>query len=236
MKTETANATAIQSPQLQAVLQHQEQQAQAIATVGQLQQLIAQRQQDRAALQQRAQRVDELETQREDLLADIATGQDKQAQLQSLDAELAALKSDIKNQGNQAAAEQTINGLQRKLAKAQDECDQLEKKRPDLARALLLASAEELGAEYGQAAARIDYLCRRLLALDSLLRDHGLGYSLSGRGVLQIPRFELNTMPASRALHRPNYLFNNTGETLAATFAVVDREKTALRAMGVQIG
>ena len=234
MNKETSTA-ADQSPELQAVLQHQEQLAQAHSTVAQLKQLIADHQDHGAALQERAKRVAALETQREDLLADIATGQSKQAELQALDADLAQLKRSIKEQGTQAATEQTIAGLQRKLAKAQDEVDQLTKKTDGLMRALLFAQAEELGAEYAQAAARTDYLCRRLHAMDNLLRTYGQTPGIGGRTVLEIPRFALSAMPKSFALHRPDHLYSHAHETFAKNNQVIDQEKTALRAKGVQI-
>lgn len=235
MKTSVSTAAIVQTPELQAVLQHQEQLAQANDTVAQLKQLIADHQDRCAALQERAKRVTELETQREDLLADIATGQSKQAELEALDTDLAQLKRSIKEQSTQAATEQTIAGLERKLAKAQDEADLLTKKTNDLIRSLLLAQAEELGAEYAQVAARTNYLCRRLRALDSLLRAHGQYASFVGRAALEIPRFELRTMPKNSVPYHPDHLYSQAHETFAKTLQVIDQEKVTLRTMGVQI-
>ncbi len=235
MNTEPTSTASNESLQLQAVLQHQEQQAQALAAVQKLQQIIAKHQEQSAALQERSKRVTEMETQREDLLADIATGQGKQTELDTLDADLAQLKRDIKEQGTQAAAEQTTTGLLRKLAKAQDEADQLRQKREGLVRALLKARAELIGAEYAQAASQVDLLCHKLRSLDSLMRQHGNHFSYGNQAVLEIPSFALASVPANKVFNRPDFLVSHARQTQGETAVFIDQEKEALRALGVQI-
>lgn len=110
-----------QTPELQAVLQNQQAVAAAQATVDQLHQAIATQNKTAEQLSSRAERVAALETQREDLLADIATGQDKAAELNALDERLEQEKKDVAKKGSQAAISQTVAGLTRKLERAQDD-------------------------------------------------------------------------------------------------------------------
>ena len=110
-----------------AMLQNQQAVAAAQATVDQLSQAIEAQNKLAEQLRSRAERVAALETQREDLLADIATGQDKAAELNALDERLALQKKDIATKGSQAAIDQTVAGLNRKLERARGELEALQR-------------------------------------------------------------------------------------------------------------
>ncbi|WP_291519351.1 hypothetical protein [Acidovorax sp.] len=225
-----------QTPELQAVLQNQQAVAGAQATVDQLNQAIEAQNKLAEQLRSRAERVAALETQREDLLADIATGQDKAAELNALDERLAQEKKDIAKKGSQAAIEQTVAGLNRKLERAQSELAALQQKRPALMRALLRAQAEALGPEYVAAAFALKALHHRLRGLNSMLSDLGsvpsliAGHSL----VIEVPAPQLETVKPHVDYINPNMLVAREHDNRNYR-VLIDKEKAALRELGVEI-
>ena len=225
-----------QTPELQAVLQNQQAVAAAQATVDQLSQAIEAQNKLAEQLRSRAERVAALETQREDLLADIATGQDKAVELNALDERLALQKKDIATKGSQAAIDQTVAGLNRKLERAQGELAALQGKRPVLMRALLRAQAEALGGEYVAAAFALKAVHQRLRGLASMLNDLGSAPAIfMGQGaVIEVPAPSLETV-------KPHVDYINHKMLVAREFdnrnllGWIDREKAALRELGVEI-
>lgn len=225
-----------QTPELQAVLQNQQAVAAAQATVDQLNQAIEAQNKLAEQLRSRAERVAALETQREDLLADIATGQDKAAELNALDERLAQEKKDIAKKGTQAAIEQTVAGLNRKLERAQRELATLQEKCPALMRALLRAQAEALGTEYVAAAFALKAVHQRLNGLASMLSDLG-SIPAIWRGhsaCIEVPAPQLETVKPHVDYINPNMLvareFDNRNYRI-----LIDKEKAALRELGVEI-
>lgn len=223
------------SPELLAVLQHQEATATAQAVVDQLHQAIAVQNTNADQLRAHAERVAELETQREDLLADIATGQDKATELKALDARLTKQKKDMAEQGSQAAIVQTVAGLTRKLERAQCELTKLQEQRPALLRHLLRAQAEALGSAYVTAAFELKALHQRLSALSSMLCDLGAPPILGGRdNNIEIPAANLDSV-------KPHVDYINPGMLIAREHdqrrlqGRVQHEKAALSALGVEI-
>lgn len=222
--------------ELQAMLQNQQAVAAAQATVDQLSQAIEAQNKLAEQLRSRAERVAALETQREDLLADIATGQDKAAELNALDERLALQKKDIATKGSQAAIDQTVAGLNRKLERAQGELAALQGKRPVLMRALLRAQAEALGGEYVAAAFALKAVHQRLRGLASMLNDLGSAPAIfMGQGaVIEVPAPSLETV-------KPHVDYINHKMLVAREFdnrnllGWIDREKAALRELGVEI-
>lgn len=225
-----------QSLELQAMLQNQQAVAAAQATVDQLSQAIEAQNKLAEQLRSRAERVAALETQREDLLADIATGQDKAVELNALDERLALQKKDIATKGSQAAIDQTVAGLNRKLERAQGELAALQGKRPVLMRALLRAQAEALGGEYVAAAFALKAVHQRLRGLASMLNDLGSAPAIfMGQGaVIEVPAPSLETV-------KPHVDYINHKMLVAREFdnrnllGWIDREKAALRELGVEI-
>lgn len=225
-----------QFPELQAVLQNQQAAAAAQAAVDQLHQAIGMQNKAADQLHAHVERVEALETQREDLLADIATGQDKTKELQALDVLLAQQKNDIAEQDSQAAISQTVAGLTRKLGRAQSDLAALQGKRPALLRGLLRTQAEALGGEYVAAAFALKTLHRRLCALSSMLNDLGGGPPIFlGQGaVIEVPAANLESV-------RPHVDRAIPGMLVAREYdqrhlsGLIQSEKAALRDLGVEI-
>lgn len=224
------------SPEVRALLQHQQDTAAAQTSVTQLEQAIAA--QHAKAVKQRAKAaaIAELGTQREDLLADIATGQDKADELKVLDTRLAQQKKDLVEQGTQAAIEQTVAGLTRKLERAQAELTALQGQRPALLRQLLRAQAEALGHEYVAAAFALKASHQRLRALSLMLNDLGSAPAIftGHNAVLEVPAPCLEVVKPHADYINPNMLvareFDNRN-----LLGWVEREKAALCELGVEI-
>lgn len=224
-----------QPPELQAVLQNQQALAAAQATIDQLHQAIAAQSKTAEQLRARAERVAALETQREDLLADIATGQNKATELNALDERLEQEKKDIAKKGSQAAISQTVAGLTRKLERAQGELAALQGQRPALMRALLRAQAEALGSEYVAAAFALKAVFQRLTALSSLLHELGSVPSIfrGNDASIQVPAANLETVRPYLGINS-NMLIERE-RSYGNVFGWIDKEKAALRELGVEI-
>lgn len=225
------------TPELQAVLQHQQQVAGALANVQRLEQAIADQQQKADALNECASELKALEIQREDLLADIATGLDKSDVLKTLEDELAKRKQELHEQGTQAAIEQTVAGLRRKLDKANAEHANLASKAGGLMRSMLTAQAESLGGEYVIAARHLKAVFRRLTAVRLLLDSQGAAVHHWTRNPLNIPMFPLESMlsePMKQLDKEQGWLFRS--EVNGAEFApILNQEKAAIERAGVHL-
>lgn len=224
------------SPEVRALRQHQQDTAAAQTSVTQLEQAIAAQHAKAAKQRAKAAAIAELGTQREDLLADIATGQDKADELKALDARLAQQKKDLAEQGTQAAIEQTVAGLTRKLDRAQAELTTLQGRRPLLLRQLLRAQAEALGSEYVAAAFALKAVHQRLRGLASMLNDLGSVPAIfAGQGaVIEVPAPSLDTVKPHVDYINPNMLIAREFDN-RHLLGLIDKEKAALRELGVDI-
>ena len=223
------------TPELEAVLQHQQATATAQTGVTQLLQAIAAQQGKAETMRAKHEGTTVLETEREDLLADIATGSDKAAELKALDARLAQHKKDVAEQGSQAAIGQTVAGLTRKLERAQAELAELQGQRPVLLRRLLLANAEELGSAYVTTARQLKALHGRLAGLSSMLNGLGSPPVLDGaRALIEIPAPDLESVKPHVSYINPNMLIARDHDRQPVMRAV-EQEKAALQALGVEI-
>lgn len=223
-----------QSSELQAVLQHQEATAAAQATVTKLQQAIAAQQEKADLLLAKVESVTALETQREDLLADIATGNDKAAELKALDTRLAQHRKDVSERGSQAVIGQTVAGLTRKLERALGELQALQAQRPTLLRKLLLAQAEALGGEYVAAARELKRVYRRLEGMGHLLQAFGQvpAIFIGAGGGLGVPAFNLESVRPHVDFVNPNMLINRPHDSRYLS-GLIQYEKAALQELGV---
>lgn len=231
------NDHAQKSSELLAMLQHQGAIAEAQAVVGQLHQAIAVQQEKAAQLSAKADSVAQLEVLREDLLADIATGaQGKAAALEVLASRLEKQKKELSEQGTQAAIVQTLAGLNRKLERAQGELQSLQAQRRLLLLRVLRTQAEALGGEYVAAAQQLKALHDRLVALGKMLHDLGYVPSLFIRsgGDLVVPAFRLESVEPHVDFINPNMLISREHDSRHLG-PRIEREKTSLRALGVEI-
>lgn len=225
------------SPQLQAVLRNQEATSAAQAEIQKLHEAIAVQNTKAAQIAAHAAQVAALETQLEDLLADIATGQDKEAELEALGARLALQKKDAPEQGAQAAMSQTVAGLTRKLERTQSELKELQEKHPKLLCALVRAQAEAVGEAYVMAGQEVGNQFVRLMALGMLLRnfDGDQNIFMANRETLDLPAFRVSSvLPHAEKGARYCFLAGpEGGREIKADQA--EEEKAVLRAMGVEI-
>ncbi len=133
-------------------------------------------------------------SQRADLLAAIAIGEDKSVDMKKLDAKLEKLNA----QRNDAAPaldvlKQTVEGLSRRLSEARATLQNLQAQRANLMSKFLRSRAEAIGAEYFESAKKMVTQYKQLRALDNLMQGSPLG--MHGEG-LHIPRFRLESMPS----------------------------------------
>ena len=225
------------SPELLAMLQHQDATTAAQAVVDQLHQAIAAQQEKTAQLNAKADSVAQLEVLREDLLADIATGaQGKAAALEVLASRLEKQKKELSEQGTQAAIAQTLAGLNRKLERAQGELQSLQAQRQPLQRRVLRTQAEALGGEYVAAAQQLKALHDRLVSLGKMLHDLGSVPTLfmSSSIDLVVPAFHLESVKPHVDFINPNMLIGREHDSRHLV-GRIEREKAALRDLGVEI-
>lgn len=139
----------------------------------------------------------DLQTERENLLAEIACGLASEADLKWLDvrikeAQQAEAASRADAEAITTPARQTISGLTRKREEAAAARDALLQLKPEIWRLLLLTEAERIGGEYSELAAQVGEKFRQLLALDSLLGNSPLrGYNWQN---LCLPAFKVGPM------------------------------------------
>lgn len=220
-------------PETQAVLRHQEAMAAAQSTVDQLKKAIDGQQRKIDALHAASAEIEAMVLQREDLLADIAIGQNKGTELKELNAQLEQRKKAMASK-SMADIEQTKAGLTRKLELAAAELETLQGKNPRLIRDMLLASATALGAEYATTAKELIRLHERIGAQLKMYVAHGGHGYIGVVRELEIPSFELNSVRPHSLLIRPAHIAYGP-PTHAESMASVQAEADSLRALGVVI-
>lgn len=220
-------------PETQAVLKHQEAMAAAQSTVDQLKKAIDGQQRKIDALHAASAEIETLALQREDLLADIAIGQDKSTELKELNAQLEQRKKAMASK-SMADTEQTKAGLTRKLELAAAELEKLQGKNPLLIRDMLHASATALGAEYAATAKELIRLHERIGAQLKMYVAHG-GHGYIGMvRELAIPSFELESVLPHALPMRPTHIALGA-KTHFESMTSVQAEADSLRARGVVI-
>lgn len=225
-----------ESAELQAALQNQQAIAAARTSVAQLEDAIQHQQAQAQRLQEEADALAVPQAQREDLLADIATGQDKAAELAALDKRLEQHKSAVAAaQGERAAIAQTVAGLTRRLERSQGELTALQEVRPKLIRALLRERAETLGAAYVLAAQQLSSLYLQINGLGTALLNHGATQHIRSHASLKIPAFSLESVQPYAMQLRSELIVSGI-ETHGESLALARQEEERLRALGVELG
>ncbi|TXT37422.1 MAG: hypothetical protein FD135_3598 [Comamonadaceae bacterium] len=187
MKNETTP-----NPEATAVLENQQAIASTNAAIATLENAISKCESQITQQQAALPDVGPLLSQRADLLAAMAIGEDKSADMKKLDAKLEKLNA----QRNDAAPaldvlKQTIDGLSRRLPVARATLQSLQTQRSSLMRQFLLSRAETIGAEYFELAKKIVANYKQLRALDNLMQGSPL--AMYGEG-LNVPRFRLGSI------------------------------------------
>ncbi|MDW7745871.1 hypothetical protein [Halomonas sp.] len=161
------------------VLAHQDALGEAQAEVERLEALVASAEQ---ASEQAASacgddaRLDRLLGQREDLLADMAAGEADQAALDLLDAEIKEIVDDEDSQQARALStlrdkNQAVNGLRRRLERAQRYCEDVKSRTPGVLEQFLRRCAEEVGDDYLEHAQGLQRAFERLRGIDALMSE-----------------------------------------------------------------
>lgn len=176
-------------------------------------------------------------SQREDLLAAMAIGENKKAEISKLDAKLAELTAQQKDAKPALdALKQTIGGLQRRLLESQAELLKLQGEGSVLMRNLLNSRAEALGAEYVATASKMVELYKGLLALDSMLHDQHQGHRIGMHGQgLHVPRFLLDSMAGHADYLYPNAIFTSANHTMRHMQEWAHQEKMRMLEIGIEV-
>lgn len=181
--------------QAEDVLSYQEETAKAEKVVASLEDSIRQQEVVIENAQGMIPASEDFNGQREDLLAEIATGAASEKELEELDRRAAASidaakKANAEAQEIIAPARQTINGLRRKLAAAQDVLSTLKEIGPEVMNQFFRSEAERIGSEYASLAGQLIDRYEKLLACDKML---GNPSQLTNRGIyeIKIPLFRV---------------------------------------------
>ena len=224
------------SAALQAVLHNQQAIAAAEATAEQLRTALNDQANKAASLSAQAAAVASLQTEREDLLADNATGQDKSKELAALEAKLAKHQQTLVEQGSQASVDQTVAGLKRKLDRTEEEAAALREQGKALLRALVLERAETLGAEYKAAALQIEEMYMRLIGQRQMLLGMGQGAGGFHRiPDLQVPAFPFTTTRSPLGQMNDRFIVETSLDLREKSAAAFADEQASLRALGVEL-
>lgn len=225
------------SPQTAAVLQSQQAVADTNASITKLQKAIGKAETTIARQLAELPDLAALANQRADLLADIAIGENKSAELKELEAKL-----DKVTKQQQAAkpavdgARQTLVGLQRKLQDAQGTLEKLQEAHRSLMRRFLQSRAEAVGAEYGAAAQALIGHYKSLQTLNDLLSANGRHQQLqSALEGLYVPNFNLEALKGMGHAVKPGSIFYSTGLLRHQTQDWPEAERAHFAALGIVI-
>lgn len=158
-----------------------------------------------------------LKRRRQDLLADIAEGDDTgKGDLSIIDKEIAEQESiHDKAINGILIADQTIKGLKRKIQESENKIKILKSKLIQACLKYVQAEREKLGDEYIALAARISAVFTRIFSLTMMCEKLGDGTNIHGpySYKFKIPSLNLgssNNQPEQPASEMYGHLFNNT--------------------------
>lgn len=178
--------------------------------------------------------------QREDLLAEIATGAALGSELVDLDQRAAASSDAVKKASAEAQeiiapCRQTINGLRRKLATAQDELSIIKATGPEVMNQFYRSEAERIGSEYAALALQLIDKYEKLLAYDKMLGHTSQFRNLMG-GEIMLPTFRVK---ACEGLQHHRDMFEFKAARLALSnerqAEVYSTELARMKAMGIDV-
>ena len=178
-----------------------------------------------------------LQSEREDLLAAVAIGEKKQSDVDKLDASIAKLRDQHKDAKPALdAINQTIGGLQRRMAEATANLTKLKADRAGILRSFLTSRAEALGAEYVQAAKLLESKYMQLLATSELLSKAGRTSPLKMHGEgLHIPNFDLESMAGAADRVFRNAIFHSKLNSFGDLKECINQETRSLLEQGIEL-
>lgn len=224
-----------ESPELQAVLAHQQLLAQATAKVQGVENAIAAQEQIAVQVAEHKNALAALQLKHQDVLADIAMGKECTQERDALEAELFEVQNQLAQLNAQAAPEQTMRGLRRKLEQAQAELQELSSKTAGLLRKLVKAEAEAIGTEYASLAFALRDKLQRLSALSVLWQEYGGHLPLIEGLEMQIPSLALDSIKSHPHKLHNNRVLIGLAMTGAEIRPFVAREAENLQAAGVDL-
>ena len=178
------------------VLEHQNTISATQGDLANFQNLIADQQRAITEANHHTDTVAPLINQREELLTDIALGEDKSTDLEQLDQQIEVSRQEQDNQlalskKTIAAAQQTIAGLNRRMAETQDKLNRLNRLTPQLLDLFVMMQAEQAAKDFTALADQIIQKMHELITLEALVSDIGIrqdsGLFLDPLSMLTIP-------------------------------------------------
>jgi DNA repair exonuclease SbcCD ATPase subunit len=233
------------TPQLRAVLQHQ--QAIDAASDGErgLEKAVAECDQKLQAAREGCPSDAAFEKQLEDLAAAAATGQIAEAEARKREQEIAGKRDPVRQQAGEVGKaieriERARKGLQRQLDEARSKLDELLARNPEVVAAFLRAEAEQACAIYVEAGAKVREANMQLHVLNALLARHAPVRS-GGGGLLSnyahqfaLPLFNLPQCEGLGYKNRPGIWIEGTG--YPHEFEIVEQQEAArIGALGVKL-
>lgn len=161
------------------VIAHQNALAAARDEVERLQALISEQEESLDSLTLDAdERLDALQERREEVLADIALGEDNQDELKSLDKEIESIIGDTDGSQREALekyrhASQTVSGLKVRLQRQEEKLAELEAMSEGVIEQFLLDQGNKLASGFAKHAKQLIESFVRLKAIDELLMEKG---------------------------------------------------------------
>lgn len=221
------------SPEQDALLQHQAAIDAAKQQLETLQGIVSQQEDTLGKLVGELPEIASLEQRHEDILAEIAIGNAKAADVEALEKDIAAAKAK-RAEINPAVevCQKTMYGVQRKVQDKMAELDELKKSMPRFIRTYLLAEAERVAQSYLQHAAALIADFKRIEGIAAVLQQHGHVPHLRPHGAdIMLPAYALQAFEGKTLFHRAGLIFNlaGYGEILPWAAAETDR----IKALGI---
>jgi DNA repair exonuclease SbcCD ATPase subunit len=177
---------------------------------------------------------------REDLLAEIAVGKATESDLKKLDKEIEANLQKYEKEQDSASqitgtAQETIEGLNRKLATAKAELSVIKTKKSDVLNQFLKSEAERVGEEYATLTAKLVERFEQLVALDNML-GQSAKLRVNGYDRFLIPIFNVKACQEQGHHNHPGQFWSVRNAFDFKRSALVEQaEQDRLENLGVQI-
>lgn len=173
--------------------------------------------------------------QREDLLAEVATGAENAGALSMLDEAIGtALDSEAKTKPEMQRCLQTVAGLQRKLQDARQALSVLQAKLPGLVRGYLLTEGNLVAERYLQHAAALLSEYKRLEAISTALQEMGYLPTLRPHGAsISLPAFALPAFQGKTLWQMEGLIFDDRQLGYLAKRNLATIEADNIRALGI---
>lgn len=224
------------TPELDALLKHQAEINVAQQQLDALQGFIAKQETAQAALREQIPALAALEQQREALLAEVAIGAADSADLDELNQKITgaeAQKAEI--EPAIIRCQQTIAGLQRKVADQSKALEVLRARIPRLVREYLLAEANLLALQYLEKAKALIADVQRLEGITLVLQEVGhLPFMRPHGAMINLPAYGLPAFEGKHLWQLPGLIYNDDQISHHRRRAMAQTESERIRALGIE--